>query len=65
MKARASNPADELEAVIVCNMWLTGFDPPTMTAMYVDKPMRGVSLMQAITQVNRTFRDKEADLVVD
>jgi type I restriction enzyme R subunit len=51
--------------VIVRDMWLTGFDSPAMTTMYVDKPMRGVSLMQAITRVNRTFRDKPAGLIVD
>lgn len=65
LKARASNPADPLDVVIVRDMWLTGFDSPAMTTMYVDKPMRGVSLMQAITRVNRTFRDKPAGLIVD
>lgn len=65
LKARASDPADPLDVVIVRDMWLTGFDSPAMTTMYVDKPMRGVSLMQAITRVNRTFRDKPAGLIVD
>lgn len=65
MKARASDPDDPLDMVIVRDMWLTGFDSPAMTTMYVDKPMRGVSLMQAITRVNRTFRDKPAGLIVD
>lgn len=65
MKARASDPADSLELVIVRDMWLTGFDSPPMHTMYVDKPMRGASLMQAITRVNRTFKDKPAGLVVD
>lgn len=65
LKARASDPEDELDVVIVRDMWLTGFDSPAMTTMYVDKPMRGVSLMQAITRVNRTFRDKPAGLIVD
>ncbi|WP_426624273.1 type I restriction endonuclease subunit R [Leifsonia sp. McL0607] len=65
MKARASNPDDPLEMVIVRDMWLTGFDSPPMHTMYVDKPMRSVGLMQAITRVNRTFRDKPSGLVVD
>jgi len=65
LKARASDPDDPLEMVIVRDMWLTGFDSPSMTTMYVDKPMRGVSLMQAITRVNRTFKDKPAGLIVD
>ena len=65
LKARASDPDDPLDVVIVRDMWLTGFDSPAMTTMYVDKPMRGVSLMQAITRVNRTFRDKPAGLIVD
>ena len=46
-------------------MWLTGFDAPVMNTMYVDKPMKGHSLMQAIARVNRTFRDKEGGLIVD
>lgn len=65
LKARASDPDDPLDVVILRDMWLTGFDSPAMTTMYVDKPMRGVSLMQAITRVNRTFRDKPAGLIVD
>ena len=65
LKARATDPADPLELVIVRDMWLTGFDSPSMHTMYVDKPMRGASLMQAITRVNRTFKDKPAGLVVD
>ncbi|MCR2818931.1 type I restriction endonuclease subunit R [Microbacterium sp. zg.Y1090] len=65
MKARASAAEDPLELVIVRDMWLTGFDSPPMHTMYVDKPMRGASLMQAITRVNRTFKDKPAGLVVD
>ena len=55
----------ELEPVIVRDMWLTGFDSPAMHTMYVDEPMRGALLMQAIARVNRTFRDKPAGLVVD
>lgn len=65
LKGRASDPDDALEMVIVRDMWLTGFDSPAMTTMYVDKPMRGVALMQAITRVNRTFKDKPAGLIVD
>ena len=56
---------EELELVIVRDMWLTGFDAPVMNTMYVDKPMKGHSLMQAIARVNRTFRDKEGGLIVD
>jgi len=65
LKARATDPQDELELVIVRDMWLTGFDSPAMHTMYVDKPMKGAALMQAITRVNRVFRDKPAGLVVD
>jgi len=62
---RAKNPGDPLKLVIVRDMWLTGFDAPSMHTMYVDKPMRGHGLMQAIARVNRVFRDKPAGLVVD
>lgn len=65
IKNRAKDPNDPLELVIVRDMWLTGFDSPSMHTMYVDKPMRGAPLMQAIARVNRTFRDKPAGLVVD
>lgn len=65
LKGRAKDPQDELELVIVRDMWLTGFDSPAMHTMYVDKPMRGANLMQAIARVNRTFKDKPAGLVVD
>lgn len=65
MKARASDPNDPLELVIVRDMWLTGFDSPPMHTMYVDKPMRSAGLMQAITRVNRTFKDKPSGLIVD
>jgi type I restriction enzyme R subunit len=65
IKDRAKNPADPLELVIVRDMWLTGFDSPSMHTMYVDKPMKGHSLMQAIARVNRTFADKPGGLVVD
>ncbi len=62
---RARDPADPLRLVIVRDMWLTGFDAPCMNTMYVDKPMRGHGLMQAIARVNRVFRDKPGGLVVD
>ncbi|MCY4238748.1 MAG: type I restriction endonuclease subunit R [Rhodospirillaceae bacterium] len=63
--SRARDPDDPLKLVIVCDMWLTGFDAPCMHTMYVDKPMRGHTLMQAIARVNRVFRDKPGGLVVD
>jgi type I restriction enzyme R subunit len=62
---RAKNPKDPLKLVIVRDMWLTGFDAPCMHTMYVDKPMKGHGLMQAIARVNRVFRNKPAGLVVD
>jgi type I restriction enzyme R subunit len=62
---RARDPKDPLKLVIVRDMWLTGFDAPCMHTMYVDKPMHGHGLMQAIARVNRVFRDKPAGLIVD
>jgi len=62
---RFKNPVDPLKLVIVRDMWLTGFDAPCMHTMYVDKPMQGHGLMQAIARVNRVFRDKPGGLVVD
>ena len=62
---RAKDPDDLLKLVIVRDMWLTGFDAPSMHTMYIDKPMRGHGLMQAIARVNRVFRDKPAGLIVD
>ena len=62
---RFKDPDDEFKLVIVRDMWLTGFDAPSLTTMYVDKPMRGHGLMQAIARVNRVFRDKQGGLVVD
>ncbi len=62
---RFKNPADPLKLVIVRDMWLTGFDAPCMHTMYIDKPMKGHGLMQAIARVNRVFRDKPGGLVVD
>ncbi len=65
IRNRFKNPADPLKLVIVRDMWLTGFDAPCMHTLYVDKPMKGHGLMQAIARVNRVFRDKPAGLVVD
>jgi type I restriction enzyme R subunit len=65
LSARMKNPADPLKLVIVRDMWLTGFDAPCLHTLYVDKPMRGHSLMQAIARVNRVFKDKPGGLVVD
>lgn len=65
LKLRAKDVNDPLEIVIVRDMWLTGFDAPSMHTMYVDKPMQGAGLMQAIARVNRTFRDKPGGLIVD
>jgi type I restriction enzyme R subunit len=65
LSERMKNPADELKIVIVRDMWLTGFDAPCLNTMYVDKPMRGHNLMQAIARVNRVFKDKPGGLVVD
>jgi type I restriction enzyme, R subunit len=62
---RFRNPADPLRIVLVRDMWLTGFDAPSLHTMYVDKPMHGHGLMQAIARVNRVFRDKPGGLVVD
>lgn len=65
LSERMKDPADELKLVIVRDMWLTGFDAPCLTTMYIDKPMRGHNLMQAIARVNRVFKDKPGGLVVD
>lgn len=62
---RFRNPNDPFKIVIVRDMWLTGFDCPSLHTMYIDKPMRGHGLMQAIARVNRVFRDKPGGLVVD
>jgi type I restriction enzyme R subunit len=62
---RFRDPRDPFRIVIVRDMWLTGFDAPSLHTMYVDKPMRGHGLMQAIARVNRVFRDKRGGLVVD
>lgn len=62
---RIKNPDDPLKLVIVRDMWLTGFDAPCLNTMYIDKPMRGHNLMQAIARVNRVFKDKAGGLIVD
>lgn len=65
IEKRIKNPDDPLELVIVCDMWLTGFDVPSMHTMYLDKPLKGHNLMQAIARVNRVWPGKEGGLVVD
>ena len=65
LSERMKDPSDQLKIVIVRDMWLTGFDAPCLNTMYVDKPMRGHNLMQAIARVNRVFKDKPGGLVVD
>lgn len=62
---RMKDPDDELKLVIVRDMWLTGFDAPSMHTMYIDKPMKGHNLMQAIARVNRVYKDKPGGLIVD
>lgn len=65
LEKRFKDPKDPLRLVIVRDMWLTGFDAPCVHTMYVDKPMKGHNLMQAIARVNRVFKDKQGGLVVD
>ncbi len=62
---RFREPKDPFKLVLVRDMWLTGFDAPSLSTMYIDKPMRGHGLMQAIARVNRVFKDKPGGLVVD
>lgn len=62
---RMKDPDDALQLVIVRDMWLTGFDAPSMHTLYIDKPMKGHNLMQAIARVNRVYKDKPGGLVVD
>ena len=62
---RMKDENDSLKLVIVCDMWLTGFDAPCLHTLYIDKPMRGHNLMQAIARVNRVFKDKPGGLIVD
>jgi type I restriction enzyme R subunit len=65
LEKRFKDPFDALQMVIVRDMWLTGFDAPCVHTLYVDKPMKGHNLMQAIARVNRVFKDKQGGLVVD
>ncbi|MBV5284053.1 MAG: type I restriction endonuclease subunit R [Paludibacter sp.] len=62
---RLKDPKDKLKLAIVRDMWLTGFDAPAMHTLYIDKPMQGHNLMQAIARVNRVYKDKEGGLIVD
>jgi type I restriction enzyme R subunit len=65
IKQRMVDPDDKLQIVIVCDMWLTGTDIPCLHTLYVDKPMKGHNMIQAISRVNRVFRDKPHGLIVD
>jgi type I restriction enzyme R subunit len=65
IKKRMVDPDDPLRIVIVCDMWLTGTDIPCLHTLYIDKPMRGHNMIQAISRVNRVFRDKPHGLIVD
>ncbi|MEJ2794963.1 type I restriction endonuclease subunit R [Iodobacter sp. LRB] len=65
LEKRFKDPSDPLQLVIVRDMWLTGFDAPCVHTLYIDKPMKGHNLMQAIARVNRVFHDKQGGLVVD
>lgn len=65
LEKRFKDPSGQLKLVIVRDMWLTGFDAPCVHTLYVDKPMKGHNLMQAIARVNRVFKDKQGGLVVD
>ena len=65
LEKRFKDPSDPLKIVIVRDMWLTGFDAPCLATMYIDKPMQGANLAQAIARVNRVFKDKPGGLVVD
>ncbi|HVE80858.1 MAG TPA: type I restriction endonuclease subunit R [Candidatus Dormibacteraeota bacterium] len=65
LAARMKNPESDMKLVIVCDMWLTGFDVPNMHTMYLDKPLQGHNLMQAIARVNRVYPGKDGGLVVD
>ncbi|TYB30552.1 MAG: type I restriction endonuclease subunit R [Candidatus Mcinerneyibacterium aminivorans] len=65
IEKRFKDPEDNLKMVIVCDMWLTGFDVPPLHTMYVDKPLKGHNVIQAISRVNRVYKDKPGGLVVD
>ena len=62
---RFRDPESDFRVAIVCDMWLTGFDAPSLSTMYIDKPMKGHGLMQALARVNRAFKDKSGGYVVD
>jgi type I restriction enzyme, R subunit len=62
---RLKDPENSLELVIVCDMWLTGFDAPCLHTMYIDKPLKSHNLMQAIARINRVFHEKQGGLIVD
>ena len=65
LAAKFKDPDNNLEIVFVCNMWMTGFDVPCLSTIYLDKPMRNHTLMQAIARANRVFKDKQAGFIVD
>jgi type I restriction enzyme R subunit len=65
IEKRFKNPDDSLRMVIVCDMWITGFDAPALHTMYFDKPLKNHGLLQAIARVNRVFKDKQSGLIVD
>ncbi|MDK6651265.1 DEAD/DEAH box helicase, partial [Klebsiella pneumoniae] len=65
LQQRMKDNSDELQIVIVVDMWLTGFDVPSLNTLYVDKPMKGHNLIQAIARVNRVFKNKDSGLIVD
>lgn len=65
IKERFTDPVDPLKIVVVCDMWLTGFDIPCLHTMYFDKPLKDHTLIQAIARVNRIFKDKQGGLIVD
>lgn len=65
LAGRLKDPQDSLQLVIVCDMWLTGFNAPCLHTLYIDKPMKGHNLMQAIARVNRVYLDKPGGLIVD
>ena len=65
LETKFKNPDDPLRIVFVCAMWITGFDVPSCSTIYLDKPMKNHTLMQTIARANRVFRDKQNGLIVD
>jgi len=65
LEKRFKNPENSLKIAIVCDMWLVGFDVPSLHTMYLDKPLKGHVLMQAIARVNRRYKDKQGGLIID